>query len=279
MKNTLKIKLASFICPINHIFVIKPALYTRLLILKKLKYTFKKQPFTQYFKNLDGLRFWAAFAVIIGHCQQTIFDYEGYRPFEPYANKLASFGVDFFFVLSGFLISDLLIKEIEKTGSINVWNFYNRRMLRIFPLYFLVGLIGICTAQFWLKWFDYLTLFNGQYLKYTYNLKDFLVNLSFLSSFSINFQTLLGYQNPVSSIAVGHFWSLGIEEQFYLLYAPLLYVLRKHIWIVLLGFISIGFYFYNFQENFFVGFPNYSYYFTGHRFFIFWRWRSICIFP
>ncbi|MEO6189108.1 MAG: acyltransferase, partial [Saprospiraceae bacterium] len=124
----------------------------------------KKQPIIHYFKNLDGLRFWAAFAVIIGHCQQTVFDYEGYRPYEPYANKLATFGVDFFFVLSGFLISNLLITEIEKTGSINIRNFYYRRMLRIFPLYFLIGLIGIFTGQYWLKWFDYLSLFNEQYI-------------------------------------------------------------------------------------------------------------------
>ncbi|MEO6190391.1 MAG: acyltransferase, partial [Saprospiraceae bacterium] len=115
-------------------------------------------------------------------------------------------------------------------------------------------------------------------IQYSYNFKDFLVNLSFLFTFSINFQTLLGYQNPVSSLAVGHFWSLGIEEQFYLLFAPILYLLRNHIWIVLLGFISTGFYFYYTHENFFVGFPNYSYYFTAHRFLFFGAGGALAFF-
>ena len=62
----------------------------------------KKIPF--YFKNLDGLRFIAAFLVILGHCQSIIGNaYDEKKiavPYQPYANKSAVFGVDFFFVLS-----------------------------------------------------------------------------------------------------------------------------------------------------------------------------------
>ena len=57
------------------------------------------------FKNLDGLRLIAAVFVIVGHCQSILFEAKKISPYVPYFNKLASFGVDFFFVLSGFLIS------------------------------------------------------------------------------------------------------------------------------------------------------------------------------
>jgi peptidoglycan/LPS O-acetylase OafA/YrhL len=143
----------------------------------------QKQAPINYFKNLDGLRFFAAFAVIIGHCQHVILQYQGYSPYDPFANKLASFGVDFFFVLSGFLISYLLMQEIDKTGTINIRAFYYRRLLRIFPLYFLVGLIGIFTGDFWVKQFNYLSLFDGKYADYVYNPSDFLKNLFFLCTF------------------------------------------------------------------------------------------------
>ena len=87
-----------------------------------------------YFKNLDGLRFFAAFAVIIGHCQSFLYvEKNGIDPYSPYASKLANFGVDFFFVLSGFLITYLTLVEIDKTGKIDIKKFYLRRILRNFP--------------------------------------------------------------------------------------------------------------------------------------------------
>lgn len=198
---------------------------------------FKLQPEFKYFKNLDGLRFLAAFAVIIGHSQSLIFD-KGVRVFSPFANKLANFGVDFFFVLSGFLISYLLLREIDKTGKINIRYFYYRRFLRIWPVYFAYGLIALAVGKFFIDWFNYAPSYS-----HDYSLKDYLYNVFFLGTFSINFQTFLGFHRPVSSLMVGHFWSLGIEEQFYLIWAPCMYLFRKHTWVLIGLFIAIGWYF------------------------------------
>ena len=228
-----------------------------------------KQVPAAYFKNLDGLRFLAAFAVILGHCQHVILQYQGYSPYVPFANKLAAFGVDFFFVLSGFLISYLLIQEIHKTGTINIRAFYYRRLLRIFPLYFLVGLLGIFTGDFWVKQFHYLSLFDGKYVDYVYTVKDFTKNLLFLCTFSINIQTLLGLQNPVSSLTVGHFWSLGIEEQFYLIWAPALFFFKRYVGVVILLFLAVGFYFNHLPETNFKDYYMFPYNFTINRFWYF----------
>ena len=63
--------------------------------------------------------------------------------------ELGGLGVIFFFVLSGFLITYLLLKEKEQTGTVNVKKFYARRVLRIWPLYFFIVLLGFfCTAIF-----------------------------------------------------------------------------------------------------------------------------------
>jgi peptidoglycan/LPS O-acetylase OafA/YrhL len=229
----------------------------------------KKQIPVKYFNNLDGLRFLAAFAVIFGHIQHVIHQYQGYYPYVPYANKLASFGVDFFFVLSGFLISYLLMQEIEKTGTINIRHFYYRRFLRIFPLYFLVGLLGIITGDFWVKYFDYLSLNDAQYMGYVYNQADLFKNLFFLCTFSINFQTLLGLHNPVSSLSVGHFWSLGIEEQYYLIWAPTLFFFRRYVGAVIVAFLCVGFYFSYLPESDFKGYFMFQYNFTVTRFWYF----------
>ncbi len=196
-----------------------------------------RQPEFKYFNNLDGLRFLAAFAVIIGHCQSVIFQH-GMRVYSPFADKLANFGVDFFFVLSGFLISYLLFREVDTTGTIKVRYFYYRRFLRIWPVYFAFGLIGLAVGKFFIDWFNY----HPEY-SHAYSFKDFLYNVFFLGTFSINFQTMLGYHRPVSSLMVGHFWSLGIEEQFYLLWAPLMFLFKKRSWILILLFIAIGLYF------------------------------------
>jgi peptidoglycan/LPS O-acetylase OafA/YrhL len=190
-----------------------------------------------YFKNLDGLRFIAAFFVIVGHCQSIIKEVYMQNnltiPYQPFANKLAVFGVDFFFVLSGFLIAYMLIEEIERTGTIQVKRFYIRRSLRLWPLYLLVGTIGILTANFFIDWFN---------IGYGHSsTREILVNLFFLFTFSLNFETLFGWMSGGGSLMLGHFWSLGVEEQFYLAFAPLLRWAKKHMGWLFLGLIIVGF--------------------------------------
>ena len=84
-----------------------------------------------YLPGLNGIRAIAAMAVIITHINNRL-EYYGI-PNAPLLD-LASYGVTIFFTLSGFLITFLLLKELEKTNTIDVKKFYMRRVLRIWPL-------------------------------------------------------------------------------------------------------------------------------------------------
>ncbi len=172
-----------------------------------------------YFKNLDGLRFIAAIFVIIGHCQSILFNQFHVRTYSPWGEKMANFGVDFFFVLSGFLISFLLLQELKTSGTIKIRNFYIRRALRLWPLYFLVGVFTLLTAEPILTWMG---IVNRSPLGI-----EWFANFLYLGLFSINFQILFGHTNEFSSPTLGHFWSLGVEEQFYLFWAPALLLFKR----------------------------------------------------
>jgi len=92
-----------------------------------------------FFPNLDALRFFAFFAVFLFHSFYTEYDFIKKSHIYNFANTLCSngdLGVNFFFVLSGFLITYLLLNEESLKGKINVYYFYIRRILRIWPLYF-----------------------------------------------------------------------------------------------------------------------------------------------
>src|SRR5687767_4831852 len=100
-----------------------------------------------HFNNLDTLRFLAAYMIVLLHC---FFGWKvkfGQPQFltslsTKWTDKLEmvmhkfSFGVDIFFIISGFLITYLLLSEREKTGKVDVIKFYIRRAFRIWPLYF-----------------------------------------------------------------------------------------------------------------------------------------------
>jgi peptidoglycan/LPS O-acetylase OafA/YrhL len=113
------------------------------------------------------------------------------------ALRVGYFGVDLFFVLSGFLITRILVNELERTGTICYRNFFVKRILRIFPIYYLC--VAVFAACF---------LWN----------RDLLLSLL---SYTFN------WYKPfhVEPIALEHTWSLSVEEQFYLLWPPLLAVL------------------------------------------------------
>src|SRR5436853_5700667 len=100
----------------------------------------RQEPAGVYFPGLYGLRFFAAMMVIVSHVE-LFKDYHGLP--NAYASNLAVYelgrmGVTLFFVLSGFLISYLLLAEKQATGTISVGRFYIRRILRIWPLYYLL---------------------------------------------------------------------------------------------------------------------------------------------
>ncbi len=94
------------------------------------------------FPGLNALRFIAAFLVVLHHGETIKRKYEmdNFEWLELFRN--GGYAVTFFFVLSGFLITYLLLKEGERTGTVKVKNFYLKRVLRIWPLYFLLIFIG-----------------------------------------------------------------------------------------------------------------------------------------
>src|ERR1700744_123190 len=94
-----------------------------------------------YFKNLDGLRFIASFLVLVQHAYGFKKSYSDASPFVfSLFEETGRMGVNLFFVLSGFLISYLLLMERDASGTVSYRNFYLRRVLRIWPLYLGYGL-------------------------------------------------------------------------------------------------------------------------------------------
>nr|WP_321451528.1 acyltransferase [uncultured Carboxylicivirga sp.] len=114
-----------------------------------------------------------------------------------------------FFALSGYLIIGLLYDEKKSTGAISIKNFYARRILRLYPAYYLVLFFG-------LLYYRYLLPAVGMPYSENYTLMEgILWNVGFLPN------VFIGKFDPGSVLLI--LWSIGIEEQFYLVIAPLLY--------------------------------------------------------
>jgi peptidoglycan/LPS O-acetylase OafA/YrhL len=174
-----------------------------------------------FFPNLDGMRFVAFFMVFLWHAFEEAFRRLAIENvylsniFYTYANGKT--GVSVFFVLSGFLITFLILKEIEAQGRIDIKKFYVRRTLRIWPIYYLVLLIVFLVIPFIIQ------LAGLDWTKYQMNPVYYFV---FLSNFDVLriFQT--GGLDFLPSTVT---WSVAIEEQFYLVW-PLLFLLLKPSW-------------------------------------------------
>lgn len=173
-----------------------------------------------YIKELDVIRFFAFILVFVSH----------YFYFWRDKDELTRWftqgdvGVHIFFVLSGFLITSLLLIEKQKTGSINLKNFYWRRVLRIWPLYFLIVFIGVVLAILQSQWAH--------------------VHLLSLFTFTSNF-ALMWDDDFYLPLAI--LWSISLEEQFYLVWAPMvMYIKENYLKVILFvaTAISIWFKFY-----------------------------------
>ena len=97
-----------------------------------------------YFPNLNGVRFLAALVVIIHHVEMGKFWFGQPNIYDKsfVGGVFGQLGIIMFFVLSGFLITYLLLEEHRKTGTISIKDFYIRRMLRIWPVYYLIVILG-----------------------------------------------------------------------------------------------------------------------------------------
>jgi len=167
-----------------------------------------------HFDGLNSLRFIAAFAVLIFHSSQW-YHHDFNTPFKMFLHNLP-IAVDFFFMLSGFLIIYLLIVEKTKTSTISLKNFYIRRFLRIFPLYYLIILIAylfLQTDHDIVAW-DKFMYFWGNFW-------------------------MIG-KNAWTLSALNPLWSISIEEHFYLvipfliMITPLKY-LKYILWTIVAG--------------------------------------------
>ena len=177
--------------------------------------------------NLTPIRFLLAFLVIIFHVHQ----FSENRGF-PFYNDLAIFhkgteAVYMFFSLSGFLIINQLFKEKKQTHTINLKGFYLRRILRIFPLYYLILTFGFLYYRLILPSFGYEVESN-------YNL---LSGILLTATF---FPNIFSTYSPGGIIEI--LWSIGVEEQFYILIAPVFLLLPlKRIVLFLLLFTVVYF--------------------------------------
>jgi peptidoglycan/LPS O-acetylase OafA/YrhL len=144
---------------------------------------------TKHFASLDGVRCLCILAVIWHHC-----------PHPPGGAKLLDrgfLGVDMFFVVSGFLIVTLLLRERARSGRINLKNFYVRRTLRIFPIYYL-QLFALALAMLAFK--------SG-----TTMARDFWADFPYLVTYTANWI-------PIAAVNLAILWSLATEEQFYVVW-------------------------------------------------------------
>lgn len=180
----------------------------------------------KFYIQLDGLRAIAVLLVLVSHWIWI-----------PFIQRLGLgfWGVNLFFVLSGFLITEILIKQVEaqSSGRQILKNFYIRRALRIFPIYYLVIIAAYA-----------LDLDNSrEYSFYTF-------------TYSINIYNAF---HGTTGLYLSHLWSLCVEEQFYLVWPLLLLVFpsRYYLHVILITIIGAILYRYAF---FYFNVPNYDIY-------------------
>jgi peptidoglycan/LPS O-acetylase OafA/YrhL len=158
--------------------------------------------------GLNGIRAIAALAVIFSHIGLSLGEF-GLRKLEDI--DLAGYGVTIFFALSGFLITYLMLIEKSRFENINIRQFYIRRILRIWPLYYFYLSLSVITIL-------------------TFDLQDISGNIWYYLLFSANIPFIAG--TPISLL--GHFWSLGVEEQFYLFWPWVVDKAKKLVsWIII----------------------------------------------
>ena len=161
----------------------------------------KSTPSNTYRADITGLRALAVISVLIFHI------FPSYLPG-------GYLGVDIFFVISGFLITYLLLKEHTQTGKVSLLKFYKRRVLRIAPATIFIVLIAVIFANLWLGSSDIIKVSQSA----MYSAVGF-ANVYF------KYYLATGYYAPNSALTpLLHLWSLGVEEQFYLL-LPLMFLL------------------------------------------------------
>ena len=213
----------------------------------------QKKAFT-YIPHLDGLRAISVLAILAFHLRPDLLP-GGFL------------GVDVFFIISGFLITSLLIDEIQNRGRINFSHFYLRRFKRLFPSFILVILLTIISAYL---------LFDQQ--KFISVAKTALVSIFGISNLyfykTSSYFDLSSIEKPLL-----HIWSLNVEEQFYFIWPLLLFTTYRFflrnskIFFVILGFLFISSIYFNLNQ------PVATFYLPLFRFYEFLIGAGLALFP
>lgn len=147
---------------------------------------------TIYLPGLNGLRALAACAVVLAHVSERLV--EGGFIDTNHFSHFGGYSVTIFFTLSGFLITFLLLKEFEIQSKIDIKKFYIRRILRIWPLYFFYLLLVLILLKFQVPDTIWYYMFMIPNIPFAFHLSGCsLITIPLLI----------------------HYWSLGVEEQFY----------------------------------------------------------------
>lgn len=190
--------------------------------MSAIKYTWKvkagQNTYNQherlYLPGLNGIRAVAALSVLFGHMWQPFGDWGVTSSLHvPWPEG----PVTTFFVISGFLITYLLMNEVGKTGDVSIGKFYMRRILRIWPLYYGYMVLALIVVA------AFKGEINGAAWFYTF--------------FSGNISHAIG----IGIIPLYHFWSLGVEEQFYAWYPWMVKYNKKHILYAVCGLCVLWF--------------------------------------
>lgn len=170
-----------------------------------------------FFPNLNGLRFLAVLLVIVDHVEEMRSDF-GLPSYwaNPAVPMLGQLGVTLFFVLSGFLITYLLLAEKETLGEIKFGAFYLRRALRIWPLYYVVVVLGL----FVLPRIDFFHYPNLTPLVH----EHLAAKAAWYALILPNVAKELYPAVPYLSQA----WSIGVEEQFYIIWPVLVHFSHRY---------------------------------------------------
>ncbi len=174
----------------------------------------------EYRSDIDGLRALAILPVVLFHAGVTGFA-GGY------------IGVDIFFVISGFLITSIILKEIE-AGTFSLLHFWERRIRRIVPVLFFI-LCSVTIVAYFLVLYPVDFISYGQAL---FAQSIFIANIFFMRQYDY-------FAGPAEAMPLLHTWSLSVEEQFYLLLplllVTLIFISRRLIVPVLAGLLLVSF--------------------------------------
>ncbi len=182
-----------------------------------------------FFPSLNGLRFIAAFVVIIHHLEQIklFFGLPSLFYRWHFIKIVGELGVTLFFTLSGFLITYLLMAEKERFGTVFVKAFYIRRVLRIWPLYYLIIFLGLFVLPH-ISYFNIPVYTEG--VHYRFGTKVFFYGILF-PNIVYNLYDYMPY--------IAQSWSIGIEEQFYLIWPWMVKWSRRYLMVLVSIMFSI----------------------------------------